>query len=94
MKPVTVLLTAVFFTTLLITGCRSRGSNTAKPTVSPAATAATAPTAAPTTMPETTESTVADPTIPSGNGPIDETTAPENTDTTAETAEPGSTRRR
>lgn len=54
----------------ILTGCRSKGNDNATPstTTAPTTTAATMPTTIPT------ETAAADPTIPSGNGPMDSST--------------------
>lgn len=78
MKPQNILLAAAMICTLLLSGCRSQTnstmpSTTAAPTTQPMTTQ-------PATLPEETTETTAntDPTIPSGNGPIEET-GPDNT---------------
>lgn len=81
MKRKIAVLTAALMIMVLAAGCRSKGNDNKTPSTTTVPT--TMPTTQSTTVPET-ETT--DSTIPSGNGPIDETAAvqtdgtePENT---------------
>lgn len=71
------LLIAVMLILTLSTGCRSRGNDNKTPST----------TTAPTTIPTTQAATeAADPTIASGNGPIDETSSVTESSTTTNAA--------
>lgn len=74
MKPQNILLAAAMVCALLLSGCRSQTNSSTMPSTTAAPT--TQPmTTQPATAPEETTQTTAntDPTIPSGNGPIEET---------------------
>lgn len=94
MKSASILFTGVLVGVLLLSGCRSKTNDSMTPSTT------TAPTLPPvTTAPtESTETTAAtDPTIPSGNGPIEDTTpGTDNADdeSTTGTTESSRSRRR
>lgn len=76
MKKANALLLAALITLLTVSGCRSKPNDNKTPST----------TTVPTTMPTTMATTEApDPTIASGNGPIDETGMTGETSTAGET---------
>lgn len=94
MKTATILFTGALVGVLLLSGCRSKGNDNLTPSTT------TVPTLPPSTMAptESIETTAAtDPTIPSGNGPIEDTTpgtASTDDDSTTGTTEASRSRRR